>query len=147
MREAIVLQRAFRAAGPSAHAHRRAQIHDGLRVRGDAVRGRVGIGHFPQPRNGRGLVGRSVYRVVTREHALHVPVEDRMTLIVREREDRAGGRPSNARQLHHGFDRPRKFAGMRIAHGPRGAQQIAGARVIPEPGPQMQHFVVRRVGE
>ncbi len=63
--------------------------------------------------------------------------------------DRIGarGRTSDARQAGDFVERAWEVAAELIADTNRRAMQIAGARVVAEAGPQMQHVVDRRIGE
>ena len=65
-----------------------------------------------------------------------------------EREDGAGRGAADARQLHHRVEVAAEIlrrAASRIDL--RGAMQVARTRVVAEAGPQMQHFVRRRIGQ
>ena len=142
------------ATGHSRHArlrtraYGRAEIHDRLRVVARrAPRGVQASASDHSRRSTRGSPGIALDAELAREHALHVAVEDRVPLVARQRQDRAGRRAPDARQRH---DRCRASPG--IAAVPRddhlrGALQVARARVVAEPGPQVQHLVDRRCGE
>ena len=70
-----------------------------------------------------------------------------MPLVAGEREDRARGGSADARQRCDLLEARRERTGMQIAHTLRGAVQVAGAGVIAEAGPEVQHFVDGRVGQ
>src|SRR5690606_24668911 len=76
---AALLDRTDRARGTTAHAEHRAEIHDRLRVIGNADLRRVRVGEGPETRLDRALAGPSFDRMVACEHPLHVAVEDRIT--------------------------------------------------------------------
>src|SRR5690349_15777837 len=84
---------------------------------------------------------------MTREHSLHVAVEDRMARTAGQREDRARGGTTDAGQIHHRVERRRKDAAVLISYALGRALQVARAGVIAETGPQVQYFVRGRVGE
>ena len=67
-----------------------------------------------------------------------------MTLAAGQRQDRACRRAPDAGQRHHLVECRWKLAAVALHEHLRRALQVAGARVVAEPGPQVQHFVERR---
>ncbi len=111
------------AGGIGARADRGAEIHDRLRVGRDARRRRRGLRERPELLQARRGLGGLLDQEHAREHALHVAVEDRVTLSAREREDRARRRAADARQLQQRVERC-PAARRRVAprsHRPRDA--------------------------
>jgi hypothetical protein len=69
-----------------------------------------------------------------------------MSLRARQRENRACGGTADTGQSLRSFDRLRKLAAMLFDDELRRAMQIAGARVVTESAPQVQHLIRRRLG-
>ena len=140
-RAATLAQRTERAGGLAARAQGRAEVHHGLRVGRDTVRGCCGLRQRPQPLLNRTLRSAALDTEAAREHALDVAVEDRMPLITGQSEDRPGRGATDAGQLDHLVETGRELATMSVADLLRGAVQVARPRVVTESGPKVQHRV------
>ena len=70
-----------------------------------------------------------------------------MTLLARQRQDRAGGGAPDARQRGDVGKGAGKLPAELIAQALRRAVQVTGARVVAEPRPQVQHFIEWRFGQ
>ena len=91
-------------AGRIARAQRRAQIHDGLRVRADARLRGARPGLAPQCREHRGGPGIAGNAEHAREHALDVAVQNGMPLTPGQRENGAGRGTADAGQRFDGLE-------------------------------------------
>ena len=143
---AVLCERARGAQRPRAHAQRRAEIHDGLRVLRDALARRAFVRERPQLLS-TALARKSFDAEIARQHALDVAIENRMSLphaTARGSRRRSSGR---CRAAPHCFERARKLAAVLGDDQLRGAVQIARTRVVAEPGPQVQHFIDRGSSE
>src|SRR3954470_17639998 len=100
-RDAMSTEWTHRTQRTTAHAHGRTQIHDGLRVRRNAFPGRALCGVRPELAFDRRLARKSFDTEVAPKNTLHVPIENRMVLTAREREDGTRRRTSDARKFLH----------------------------------------------
>src|SRR6266571_5061680 len=82
-----------------------------------------------------------------REDARDVAVEDRILFPKRDAENCRGGVVPDARQRENVFQAGWKLSTMFRDDLLSGFLQVARATVIPEAGPQAQHFFLRRSGE
>ena len=140
---AVGRQRAHGTSRPRTCTDRRAEIHDRLRVVGDALARRVGVGVPPElVRDGR-QPGPTSDGVITREHAFDVAVQDRPALAVSLREDRARRGAADAGQRVQIVERRGQLAAVLGDDAARRAPEVASARVIAEAGPERQHVVER----
>ncbi|SOZ15051.1 conserved hypothetical protein [Cupriavidus taiwanensis] len=153
-RDAIGGQRARRgigqAGGLAARAHRRAQIHQPLRI-GDHVVGlpRAGRGQgqfrkLPHARFHRALARMAMDAEAAREHALDVAVQDWRAHPRAEGGDGRRGGAADARQRDQHRGIRGEAAAVLADHLHGAAVQVARARVIAQPGPQRHHLVGRR---
>src|SRR5690606_32847292 len=109
MRDTLRAQRAGHAERPRANADDRAQVHDRLSVVSDAIGRRARIGERPQLLLDFLLARKTTHAEVSREHALYVAVENRITHRLRQREDRACSRAPDTGQRLYRFERARKL--------------------------------------
>ena len=93
------------------------------------------------------LLGRAIDRKVARQHALDVAIEYGLAAASRQRLDGGSGGAADARQLGEQLARIGQLAAVLADDALRGAMQVARARVIPEPRPQVQHRVERGGGQ
>ncbi len=111
-RDAVVRDGACVAPRRRSRAHRRAEIHQSLRVRAHVARRQERVGFIPQRALDRRRAGVAFDAAMPREHALHVAFENRRARAERERGDRRGGGTADAGQRGNGVDVVRKFAAV-----------------------------------
>jgi hypothetical protein len=144
--DALGAHRTKRASRPSASANSRSQIHDGLRVGGHVLAGCARLRLRPQRvehRRGRGIARDPEN---SRQHALGVAVENGMPMPARARAPES--RPQSTGRCRAA---PRALR-SRLRNSPPceshqslgAGMQIARARVVPQAGPKVQHFIERR---
>ena len=131
----------MRAIRMGARAHGGAEVHDCLGVVGDARARRVMFRELPQSVCDIPPVQRGANRMVAREHALDVAVEDGMALIEGKRQNRAGGRAADTGQAHDAFNVTWKFPAVVSDDLARGFVQVARAGVVAQAAPEVQHTV------
>ena len=147
-------QRAGRAGRLARHAHRRAELHQALVEVAGRGAGRACRHHrrrrVPHP----AAAARGLDVVVDREHPGHDPgdvaVDQRRRLAERDRRDRAGGVGADARHLAQAGGVAGQAAAEPRDHLGGAAVQVAGARVVAEPGPRREDVVEgrrRQVGD
>ena len=90
LRNAMGLQRTHGTERPGTDTYSCAKIHDRLRVGSNAIRGRAAIRQRPQFALDALFTRKSFDAEIPREHALHIAIENRMTLVARQREDCTG---------------------------------------------------------
>ncbi len=79
-----------------------------------------------------------------RHHPLHIAVDRRGRRVERDGSDRGGGvGPDTGQRAELGFA-PRELPAVALDHGLGAGVQIACARVVAEPGPELEHVVERR---
>ena len=82
-----------------------------------------------------------------RDHALDIAVDRARAAVEGDRRDRGrriGADAGEREQRLLGVGKPSVVA---LDHGSRAGVQVAGTRVVAEPGPELQHVVERRGGE
>ena len=84
---------------------------------------------------------------MTREHALHVAIQNRDALSLRERGDRRSGRAADAGQRCQARGVAREFAAMLSDDLLRRCVKMMRAAVIPETAPRAKHVVDRCASE
>ena len=140
-------QRATRASRVCARADRGSEIHDRLRVFRDACRRRAVERQRPELSCAGGSVGRFLDLKDARKHALDVAVEDRVTLAMREREDRARSRASDAGKRHQAVQRLGETTAVPRDDLLCSTLEVPRPRVIAKTRPETHHFVRRRTGK
>ena len=144
---AAVHQRAAVAIGFAAGADHRAEIHHRLGVVLAALVGGELFGNVPQLVQYRGGAGPAVHGEVASQYPFDVAVEDGGFLSHGEAGDGAGGGAADARQGRQLFNTGREFT-PKVGDNHLGALvQVAGAGVVAEAGPQVQHVVLRGGGQ
>lgn len=146
-RDTVGRQRAARALWLAARAHTGAQIHDRLGVIGQPRLGQQRFGQCPQRAQRLRIGRRAADRLMARQHAADVAIEDRQPLAMGLREDGRRRGAADARQRGQRIDLGRQLAAVRGLAHLRCPMQIAGTRVVAEARPQRQHLVLRRLGE
>ncbi len=91
------------------------------------------------------LAGPALYPVEARQHALDVAVEDGGALAQGDAGDGPGGGAADAGQLFQALDRVRKLSTEFEGHHFRGPVQVARPGVVAKAGPEVQHFILRRL--
>ena len=119
------------------------EIHDGLGIRGRPLLRRARIRPRPEFVQHRRRARISTDPEHPRQHPLGIPIQDRMPLAPRERQNRPGRRAPDPRQRRHLLEFPRKRPRHAARRSPGARMEIPRPRVIPEPGPKMQHLVDR----
>jgi hypothetical protein len=157
--DAVVPSRRATQSPATGHASQRgrvrvqAEIHQALRVTRDRGRRTAGLGRQKLVRDapqsaGDGRGSRPPFdAAMPCEHTLHVAVENRAALAVRERGDGGRRRAADAGQR---FERRRVVGKVRtvlIDDDARGRVQVMRTTVIAETAPQLQHACKRRGGE
>ena len=141
-------QRAGGAFRRRPRAHRRAKVHQPLRVGGHVGR-RGQQRRCPIPQRSldacHGDVAR--HREMACQHPLDVAVENGFARAGTEGGDRRCGRAADARQLRQHRCIEGEPAGETVDHLPRAGVQVARSRVVAETRPQRQHVVQRRRGQ
>ena len=132
---------AFGAARPAPHAHRRAEVHDGLGVVRHPLRGRVGVRQAPQRVERGRRHDRTTDTVAPRQHALDVGVQDGRAPAVALRDDGSGRRAANPRERLRRVDGVRKHTAVLARNDAGGAVQVAAPGVVAEAAPQVQYLV------
>ena len=75
-RATALLERTHCAQRASAHAHRGAQVHDGLGIHGDVLFRRASFGECPQSLFDRALCGYTGNQIKSRQHAAYIAIEN-----------------------------------------------------------------------
>jgi len=132
---AAARQRAAPAEWLRPSADRGPEIHDCLRVFRDARLRRAVECKRPELLRASRGVGRRLNLEHPREHALDVAVEDRVTLAMREREDRARRRPADSWECHQLVQRLGQAAAMASDDFLRGAPKVSRPCVVAEARP------------
>ncbi len=125
-------QRTTRAGRVCSRADRGAEIHDRLRVCRDTCRGRAVKRQCPELSCAGGSVERFLDLKDASKHAFDVPVEDRVTLVMREREDRARSRAPDSGQRHQFVQGLGQAAAVARDDLLRTALQVARSCVVAE---------------
>ena len=146
-RAAAGCERTATAGRVRSHANRGAEIHDRLRVFGNAAGRRAGLRQRPQLLEARRRIGRLLDEENAREHAFDVAVEDRVALSTREREDRARGRAPDPGQRDQLCERLRQSAAVKVQDFLRRAVKISRPGVVAEARPEAHDFILRRLCE
>src|SRR5204863_445569 len=146
-RDALLRERAAAAEGLPPHAHRRAEIHDRLGVLIDPVVRGEALRELPKPPRHGALRRVARHAEVAREHPPRVAIEDRKTLSARERENRPGGRAADTGERGERVEALGELPAVLVKDVQRRAMEVAGARVVAEPGPEVQHLIHRGRGE
>ncbi len=139
----MLADRAEQAFGVARSADRRAEIHHRLHEISRVSCGpdsRRALADFPA-----GLRQRSGDREEPRHHPLDIGIDRHRIFAERDRGDRGGGIIAE----------PRQFAQLRFGAGktaplgddPRAFHQIAGPRIISQPGPGRHDLLIARSGE
>ncbi len=136
--------RACTAAWSSTRAEHCTQIHQALGVTLDSGCGKQRLRNRPQALLYLAVSGKSSDPEHTRQHALHVAVENRRPTSVRERRDRGGGRATDARQLGQGLRCVGKTSAVLRDDLARRTQQITRARIVAKTCPVTQHVLFGR---
>src|SRR5437762_3047726 len=110
-------------------------------VRGGALR------ELPKPPRHGALRRVARHAEVAREHPPRVAIEDRKTLSARERENRPGGRAADTGERGERVEALGELPAVLVKDVQRRAMEVAGARVVAEPGPEVQHLIHRGRGE
>ena len=146
-RDALLFERAAAAEGLPPHTHRRAEIHDRLGVLIDPVVRGGALRELPKPPRHGALRRVARHAEVAREHPPRVAIEDRKTLGRGERENRPGGRAADTGERGERVEALGELPAVLVKDAQRRAMEVAGARVVAEPGPEVQHLIHRRRGE
>ena len=138
---AVGFHGALPAARPAARADRGAEVHNGLGIGRKVPRGGVLFGVVPQAVFNGPVTGPAGNGMITREHPLHIAVQDRIAPAAGQRQDRARGGTADARQGDEIGERPRELA-LEFRHNPPGRLvQITRPGVVTEPAPMRQNGV------
>jgi len=141
-RHALRRERTDPAAWPRAEAHRRAKVHQSLRVAANRSFREQRFGKRPEFAGDRGLSGKPLDAEAAREHTPDVAVQDRRMPAKGEHGDRRRSRSADAGQLR----KRRRIAGetacMHANDPARGRMKVSGARVIAKAAPETQHLVL-----
>ena len=138
----MLLQRAEQATGFAAGAEGRTQIHHRLGVITHPFIGCVLLGAGPQLFLNGGGAGPAFHGVEAGEHAFYVAIQDRSAFAGGDGEYGTGGGAADTRQgfqLVHGLW---KLAVVVSHHHLGSFVQVAGAGVVAEAGPEVQHLVL-----
>src|SRR5690606_23494754 len=138
---AQVGERALAAAGIAWAADGGAEFHQPLVEVARSLGGYQRAAGFLQRR------GCEIRVEQSRQHAARVAVDGRRRLAERDAGDGAGSVFADAGQFAERGGGAGHVALKLLADELRGAVQVAGARVVAEPGPGGEHVVLRRGGE
>ena len=83
----------------------------------------------------------------TAEHTLHIAIQNRFALVKGKGGNRGGRASAHAAQRFQGLALRRKYAAKIMHHLLGGFVQIAGAAVVAQARPQIEHIILRRGGQ
>src|SRR5690606_2684267 len=144
---AVGAEGAFAAAGSGAGAEGGPQVHDRLGVVGHPGARGVGLGDVPQVGGDLAVPRPAGNGAVAGQHPLDVAVEDGGPLAEGDGENRPRRGAADARQGGEAVEGVGKPAAVFSCDDLGRPGEVAGAGVVAEAGPQVQHGVEGRRGE
>ena len=139
--------RAVVASGVGSGANRGAQIHHRLGVVTDPLDRRQALGKLPQPALHRCIAGPAFDALKAGQNPFDVAVENGSANAKGYAQNRAGGGTADARQRSQLSQDRWQFTPVLLADDDRGAVQVSGPCVIPEPRPIFQNGACFRAGQ
>src|SRR5690554_7910676 len=107
----------------------------------------ITLGNLPEAVMYRLLPRPALHRMVAGQYPFDIAIQDRRPQAHAQAGDGAGSGTADAGQRLQPLDAGGEFPAMLADHYLRGAVQVAGAAVVAQPGPQVQHLVRRRGGQ
>src|SRR5215813_14245360 len=121
------------------------QIHQPLCIRLDAGVRKEDVCTLPQALLHFFVTGVAFDPLMSRQHALYVAIENRVSRAVCEHADGGCGRPAHTRQLLDRFEFAREYAATSISDNASGVVQVAPPRVVAEPAPISEDLIFARL--